>query len=513
MNSIVPESALPGASETQIRGARWLAVTAIVIVFASFLVMTSFGVVMRMNQGRWLSLDPSFFYSILTLHGLMQVGALFAGSLYGVWFVLVRHAGIRANTGFMWLMLLATMVGMLGIVIGTLVGRYAPGWYMLYPIEFSLPTWQMWAMAMVTSALLLLGLVWTGIMLSLLHSMGRRYGYGNLFGLQYLGREKPSEELPPIILITTVIAIAAILGMLSGAAFLIMLLIEWINPAVHFNVLMEKNVVFFFGHTIANVTLYFVVGIMYEMMPRFTGRPWKCNRVIVYSWLATLVMVVGVFSHHLYMDFAQPVWAEYVGQILSYASAIPATVVTVFGLIAQVYRLGVKRWKFVPATFALGTVGWVTGGFAAVVDSTISNNLVLHNTLWVNAHFHTYYLEGVFVWLLGVGFYLVGSRAERLAKSALAIMVVTGYGFLTMFYLAGVFSVPRRYADYTTTGFANHILADHGAWTAEAGAVLMTLFLLGYLVYLASLGFTGRDSIAEPDSTLGWFASPQAAPD
>lgn len=148
----------------------------------------------------------------------------------------------------------------------------------------------------------------------------------------------------------------------------------------------------------------------------------------------------------MYTDFVQPVWLEYMGQILSYASAIPATVVTVFGFIAQIYRLGIRRWEFVPAAFALGVVGWITGGFAAVVDSTITNNLVLHNTLWVPAHFHTYYLEGVFLWLLGIGFYLVGSRAERVAKGALALMVVAGYGFLIMFYLGGVWSVPRSYS-------------------------------------------------------------------
>lgn len=500
MNNHMSESANSGVSEAEIAGARRLAITAMLIVFTSFLAMACIGVAMRSNQGQWLHLGPTRFYSLMTLHGLMQVGGLFVGSLYATWYILVRFAGIRPHTRMMWGLLLTTMVGVAGIVIGTVVGKYAPGWYMLYPIEFKVPSWPSWSMGMVTSALLLLGLVWGQTMFLLVQAMGERYGYRNLFGFQYFFSKSPAGKIPPIVLITTVVAIAGILGALSGAAFLITLLIEWINPAIHFNVLMEKNLVLFFGHMIANITLYFVVGVIYEMMPHFTGRPWKTTRVVVIAWLAVLVALIAAYPHHLYMDYAMPVWVEEMGQVVSYMSALPSVVVTIFGLIAQIYQTGWKRWQFVPATFAVGAVGWVIGGFAAIVDSTISNNFVLHNTLWVPAHFHTYYLMGVFLWLLGIGFYLVDSRAERMAKGGLALMVVAGYGFLSMFYVGGVLSVPRRYAEYAHTGFINHAIAHSGAWTAQVGAVCAAFLILGYLVYLASLGFPRRDRLAEPDT-------------
>ncbi len=502
MNSIAWKSPLPITSDPEIQGARKLAVTAMLIVFAGFFLMVCLGIMMRANQGQWVALGPTRFYSLMTLHGLMMVGALWVGALYGAWYVLVRHTGIRPYTGFMWVMLLVTVLAVVELFIGTLVGEYGVGWYMLYPLEFSKPAWPMWSMVLTTIALMQLGVVWLATLGVMLYSMGKRYGgFGNILGLQYLTGKKRTEDLPPIVLITTVIAIDAIIGIIPGALFLLSLLVEWIDPSIHFNVLGEKNLVFFFGHVLANITLYFLVGIMYELMPRYTGRPWKCNKVVVYSWLATFGMVITVYSHHLYMDFAQPVWLEYLGQIFSYGSGVPSTVVTVFGLIAQIYRLGVKHWSFVPATFALGTVGWISGGFAAIIDSTISNNLVFHNTLWVNAHFHTYYLEGVLIWLCGYGFYLVGSRAERLAKSALALMVVFGYLFLLMFYLGGVFSVPRRYSDYATTGFANHVIANHGTVTAEWGAVFAALFLLGFIVYLVSLGFLKQNQIEGPASS------------
>ena len=44
---------------------------------------------------------------------------------------------------------------------------------------------------------------------------------------------------------------------------------------------------------------------------------------------------------------------------------------------------------------AVARLPGAVGGVAAVIDSTVAVNLVFHNTLWVPAHFHTYYLMGV----------------------------------------------------------------------------------------------------------------------
>ena len=99
----------------------------------------------------------------------------------------------------------------------------------------------------------------------------------------------------------------------------------------------------------------------------------------------------------------------------------------------------------------LGVMGWAIGGVAAVIDSTVMVNTRFHNTLWVPAHFHTYYVMGVVLMILGAVFHLATDlsklpESRSLTRTIVGTVGVGGYGFLLMFYLAGVAGVPRRFA-------------------------------------------------------------------
>ncbi|MDH5682638.1 MAG: cbb3-type cytochrome c oxidase subunit I, partial [Spirochaetota bacterium] len=177
---------------------------------------------------------------------------------------------------------------------------------------------------------------------------------------------------------------------------------------------------------------------------------------------------------------------QYIGQFASYLSAVPATVVTVFGVLAQVYRKGMS-WSYVPTALAFGVMGWIIGGFIAVVDSTIMVNVIFHNTLWVPSHFHTYYIMGFVLMLFAFIFDYFGAIKEKLAKVSLWSMIIGGYGFLTTFAIAGVYSVPRRYASYKNIPLDS--VSSAGITYALIGSVFVALLLLGVIVfYMTTLG-------------------------
>lgn len=456
-------------------------------VIPVFVVLVILGLTMRLNQAGDLALPPDRFYAIMTLHGLGMAGTLFVGGLAAIWYLATKYA--RPSIAVMWVVYVLVLIGTVGLILATLIGRFGAGWYVLYPLPF-IQFWPQWSTGLAIASLIVLGVAWLLGQLDLLRALVVRYGFGNALAWQYFRTGSPATQVPPFVLISIVSLIAGALTTVAGAVLLMLYLAKWFEPSLQYDALLMKNIVFLFGHTLVNITMYLGLAVVYDLMPEFSGRPWKTNRVVALAWNTTLVLVLLAFFHHLYMDFAQPLGLQIIGQLASYLSAVPATVVTIFGAIGQVYRSGI-RWRYVPLSFYLGLVGWVIGGLAAVVDSTIMVNVQFHNTLWVPAHFHTYFLVGFVFILFGFIYYLFESDSERSAKLGLWTMTVGGYGFVLMFYLGGVLGVPRRYATYAAIPIDS--VAQPGKVTAAVAAVFVFVLLIGLLVYAwAALRHWGR---------------------
>ncbi len=468
----------------------WLAT-----LLAVFVVMIGLGITMRLNQGAVIELNPQTFYAVMTMHGLGMAGTLFSTGIVLVWYVIAQRCGVSLRV--MWLSYALVLAGAVGLLGATLIGGFGPGWYALYPLPFVNPVWPGWSIGTAIVSLMLLGVAWLLVQLDILRAIASRYGLGRMLAWDYLRGPEPSEPLPSSILIGSMCAIAGSLGTLSGAATLMMYFFKWQAPNTHFDPLLLKNTMFMFGHTIVNVTMYCGLCVVYEVLPKYTGRAWKVNRTVAIAWNATLLFVLFAYFHHLYMDFAQPKGIQYFGQVASYASAVPATAVTIFGVGSQLYRSGL-RWSFTPFAFTAAVVGWIIGGAAAVLDATIVINRVFHNTLWVPGHFHTYFIVGYVLILLGFVHHEVGSTKERMAGAGIAAMLAGGYAFVLMFYLGGINSVPRRYAVYSAIPIKS--VAQTGTQLAFYGAIAASLFLLGALVFYASavLGKKRDGAAGEP---------------
>lgn len=457
----------------------------LLVVFPLLIVL---GMLMRLNQGELVHLQPNTFYAIMTLHGLGMAGLLFSFALGGLHFLVgTRYARTSVKVGYF--VYSGVLLGVIGLVVATLIGGFAAGWYLLYPLPFKGTSWPEWSSGLTFISLLILGIVWLIGCVHIVWALSREYGgFFQLMGWRYLGKKEPEEELPPLALISVVSLVPGILAYLAGAVFLIMFLFQLFEPSLEFDPLLLKNIMFFFGHTLVNITIYCAVGWVYALLPEFTGRAWKLSKVTVIAWNATFLFILFAYFHHLYMDFAQPISIQYAGQIASYMSAIPATAVTIFGVMAQLYHSNIK-WGVIPLSFFFGVVGWAIGGIAAVVDSTIAVNKVLHNTLWVPAHFHTYMLMGVVLFILGFLYYLTAPQAGKgngpKAGWAFWTFVFGSYGFLLMFYLGGLNSIPRRFAEYSTMGISSS--HEIGALLARIAAFFVVLVLLGIITMGVSI--------------------------
>jgi|DewCreStandDraft_5_1066085.scaffolds.fasta_scaffold00162_89 cytochrome c oxidase subunit 1 len=465
---------------------RWRRLTAtwMLVMLLLFPVLLLLGAFMRIVQANWLpTLLPEWFYAVMTLHGLGMVGTWFVGAMAAVSYVLTQY--VRPSRAISWGTLAATVLGVLLLLVTTLVGRFGVGWYFLYPLPFyPAGVWPNWATWMFLFSLAILGVGWTVWAVDLLRAIARSYSLRVALAWHYIrGRTEP--EVPPAVLITTVSLISALAGFLAAVIILVLSVLEWAGTGFTNDALLMKNLIFFFGHVLVNITMYLGVVLVYDVLPRYSARPWKTNRMVAIAWNTVLFLVLFAYFHHLYMDFVQPQWVQVLGQVASYFISVPAAVVTIFSALVLVYGASM-RWTLSSILMYLGVMGWAIGGVAAVIDSTIAVNLRFHNTLWVPAHFHTYYLMGVVLMLLGFAAHFgqeVSQQSEngRLTKIITALFVIGGYGFLLMFYLGGAHSVPRRYAVYP-----QEVL--QGVDYARIALGFIALLFLGVVLYLWETG-------------------------
>nr|WP_238705150.1 cbb3-type cytochrome c oxidase subunit I [Parasedimentitalea marina] len=322
-----------------------------------FLLMMVFGLLMRVAQGGLIDLDPELFYMLLTAHGAGMVGSAALSGAAIMWYFLARHVELRSQIYIAFLgLFLAGVVLILGAIF---IGRFGGAWTFLFPLPaLSGGLWEAGAAVTFCLGYLLIGV---GFLLYYLEIGLKISGkYGGLFGAlgwRYLFRNDATDLPPPTIVAAASVLIFNTTGIVFGAAVLAATIVNLLFPAFDVDPLLAKNATYFFGHVFINATIYMAITAVYELLPEYTGRPWKSTRLFIGGWAAVVIFVQAVYFHHLLQDVNMPAWTLAVGQIVSYASGVPLIGITVFSLLAYIKGSRLK-WDLPIGLLTLGVVGW-----------------------------------------------------------------------------------------------------------------------------------------------------------
>ena len=466
----------PSTSSGQRLVVVYMAISALVLAL-----LMVFGFLMRASQAGLLVLPPDRFYQLLTAHGIGMVAICGLGGAGVMVYFLSRYvtltpAIVLANLVFF-------LLGVVLVLGGIFIGGFAAAWTFLFPLPaVSQNTWGPGATASYLVGVLLVGVGFLLLFLDTMRAILKRYGsIGKALGWPQAFGKSAEEPPPPTVVVSTVTSIVNILSIAAGAVILTVSLVNTYAPSFHVNALLAKNLIYFFGHSFINATIYMTVIGVYEILPTYTGRPWKSSKPFLIAWTAAMVMVLGVFSHHLFMDFVDPRWAQILGQVLSYTSSLPVLAVTAVGTLGNVYRSGMK-WNLASSLLFVAVMGWSVGVVPAVADGTIAINRVMHNTLWVPGHFHIYLLLGVVAMLFGFMYWLgskSGAADTALDRASFWMYVVGGLAFSAMFLASGAISIPRRWAVHLDPWLAWDKLATLFALVVVLGAVVFVMKFLG----------------------------------
>lgn len=484
-------------SERLPRGERITFNLYMISALALFLLMMLLGLIMRMGQGLWLEVPPDLFYQILSMHGAGMVGTMSLATTAVMWFFLRKYVTLH-----LWAFLANYLLFLTGalIIIGAIfVGRYAGLWTFLYP----LPTHPMGMWTNGAAACFMIGYLFIGVGSLLFYldaaaGILRRYGsLGRAMGLQWLFGGTIDPEHPKAVVASTMVVIANSLGILAGAVVLVMYLVSIAYPEFTLNALYAKNLTYWFGHMYINAAIYMGAIAVYELLARYSGRPYAISRPFLWSWAASCLFVIIVFPHHLLMDYAQPRWVSVTGQIVSYLAGFPVFLVTVWGALTNIHHSGM-RWTTTSRLLILSMFGWAAGILPAILDGTIEINRVMHNTQWVPGHFHFYLLLGVLPMVLAVLYHVTGSGRGAPLNSGgdrlgVPVYLIGGLVFALAFLDAGHMSVARRMSSHLPEWIMNDRVGAIGA-----SLVVLAMLYFATRITIGLLRAPGAEPAAHP---------------
>jgi len=279
------------------------------------------------------------------------------------------------------------------------------------------------------------------------------------------------------------------------------------------NIMMYVNLFWIWGHPEVYIVILPAFGVFSEVVATFSGKRLFGYRSLVYATAAIMILSFSVWVHHFFTMGAGPDVNIFFG-ITTMLIAIP-TGVKIFNWLFTMYR---GRIRFTtPMYWTLGFLSTFTvGGMAGVLLSVPPADYVLHNSLFLIAHFHTMLIPGsVFGFFAGYCYWFPKAIGfplhEKLGKGAFWCWLIGFYLAFAPLYVLGFMGMPRRMEHYANPAWQPYLII------AAAGTAVILIGIIFQMIQLAvsiKQRHATRDLTGDPwdGRTLEWAtSSPPAA--
>jgi cytochrome o ubiquinol oxidase subunit I len=216
------------------------------------------------------------------------------------------------------------------------------------------------------------------------------------------------------------------------------------------NMMMFMNLIWIWGHPEVYILVLPAFGIFSEVISTFSGKPLFGYRSMVAATMAICILSFLVWLHHF---FTMGAGAD-VNAIFGIATMIIAvpTGVKVFNWLFTMYG-GRVRFQ-TPLLWSIGfMVTFVIGGMTGVLMAVPPVAFVLHNSLFLVAHFHNVIIGGVlFGAFAGYTYWFPKAFGfklhEGLGKAAFWCWLIGFYVAFMPLYVLGLLGMTRRMQHY-----------------------------------------------------------------
>jgi cytochrome o ubiquinol oxidase subunit 1 len=279
------------------------------------------------------------------------------------------------------------------------------------------------------------------------------------------------------------------------------------------NPMMYINLIWAWGHPEVYILILPAFGVFSEVVSTFSGKPLFGYRSMIVATMAICVLSFFVWLHHFFTMGAGADVNGFFG-IMTMIIAIP-TGVKVFNWLFTMWG---GRLRFhVPLMWTIAfMVTFTVGGMTGVLLAIPPVDFVVHNSLFLVAHFHNVLIGGMlFGCFAGYTYWFPKafgfSLDERWGKAAFWFWVVGFYVAFMPLYVLGLEGMTRRMQHYD--------VASWQPWLIVAGGGAL-LILCGIACQIIQLVVSVRNRVALRDltgdpwdgRTLEWItASPPPA--
>jgi cytochrome o ubiquinol oxidase subunit I len=394
-------------------------------------------------------LPPEHYDQVFSAHGTIMIFFVAMPFVVGLMnFVVPLQLGIRdvafpvLNNVSFWL----TAAGVALVNLSLFVGEFARTGWLAYPplseIGYSPGVgvdYYLWSLQIAGLGTLLSGINLTTTILKM-RAPGMRYSRMPIFCWTALASNLLIVAAFPVLTATFAMLL---LDRYCGFHF-------FTNEAGG-NPMMYINLIWIWGHPEVYILILPAFGVFSEVVATFAGKPLFGYRSMVVATMAICVLSFVVWLHHFFTMGAGANVNGFFG-IMTMIIAIP-TGVKVFNWLFTLYG---GRIRFtVPMYWTFGfIVTFLIGGMTGVLMAIPPADFVLHNSLFLIAHFHNTVIGGV-VFGVFAGYTYWFPKAfgftlnERIGK---AIFWCWFFGFYLAFmplYALGLMGATRRMQHYS----------------------------------------------------------------
>ena len=469
------------------------------IILALVMLLRGFSdaILMRMQQAvadgpAYGFLPPGHFDQIFTAHGTIMILFMAMPFMVGLMNIAVpQQLGARdvafpfMNSLSLWLTVAAAMLVMISLGVGEFSKDGWTGYAPLTELHYSPGVGvDYWIWAIQISGI---GTLMTGIN----------------FLVTILRMRAPGMTLMrmPIFtwttLCTTVLIVFAfptltvVLALLTLDRYLGM---HFFTNALGGNPMMYINLFWIWGHPEVYILILPAFGVYSEVVATFSGKRLFGYRSLVYATVMITVLSFGVWLHHFFtMGAGANVNAAF--GIATMLIAVP-TGVKMFNWLFTMYR---GRVRFTtPMYWTLGFLStFAVGGMTGVLMAVPPADFVLHNSLFLVAHFHNMLIAGsLFGFFAGYAYWFPKATGfaldETWGKRAFWCWFIGFYLAFMPLYVLGFMGMPRRMEHYVNPAWH--------PWLIVA-AIGTAVVLLGIVFQIVQLVVSIRQRHSRLDTT------------